>query len=321
MKRFLNILLPVLIVSALIVTGWWLVFVVGKGQFALFEPTGLVGMKEKNLLLFALGLSLIVVLPVFTMLVWFSIRYRETNRKAKYDPEWDKNNKLELLWWGIPIVIIVILSVVTWRTSHSLDPYRKLASKNSTIDVQVVALQWKWLFIYPEYGTASVNELAMPVDHPVSFRLTADAPMSAFWIPKLGTQIYSMNGMSSQLNLMANKTGTYTGYNSNINGEGYAKMQFKAVAMSEKDFTTWTKKGQQSSNMLTSQTYEKLAKPAEFNGTRQYMLMDDTLFDTIVMKYMNGHVSEQSGAETKTYNHDMNHMDGMNKANDGAVHD
>lgn len=295
MKRLIIVIAPVLVVSALIIVGWLLV---RQAQFDVFEPAGWVALQQKKLLIFAAILCLFVVVPVFTMLLWFAWRYREGNQKKHtYSPEWSKNTKLELLWWGIPIILIIVLGTVTWVTTHQLDPYKKITSKNKTIDVQVVALQWKWLFIYPQYGVASVNELAMPVDYPVSFRLTADAPMSSFWVPRLGSQIYSMNSMASQLNLIANQTGKFTGYNTNINGEGYADMKFWVSAMPKNEFDTWIKTGQASSNMLTLESYQKLAKPSKNIPTKRYMLMQNDLFDTIVMKYMDGKVSEKSGTK------------------------
>lgn len=304
MKRSITIIIPALIVSAMIVVGWLLV---RQAQFDVFEPAGWVALQQKNLLIFAAILCLIIVVPVFTMLLVFAWRYREGNNKAKYSPEWSKSNKLEMLWWGIPILIIIILGVVTWQTTHQLDPYKRIVSKNRTIDVQVVALQWKWLFIYPQYGVASVNELAMPVDYPVSFRLTADAPMSAFWVPRLGSQIYSMNSMASQLNLVANQAGVFDGYNTNINGEGYADMKFQVNALSKNDFDRWIKTSQRSTNMLTPESYEALVKPSKNIPTKRYMLMKNDLFDTIVMKYMHGKVSEKSG--TKMNHSQMNMRD------------
>lgn len=314
MKKIVRLLGPILVVSALIIVGWWLV---SNAHFAVFEPTGWVASQQKKILIFALILSAIVVTPVFIMLGLFAWKYREGNKKARYDPEWHKNTVLELLWWGIPVLIIVILSGVAWKTSHELDPYREIASKNSTIQVEVVALQWKWLFIYPELGVASVNQLAMPVNHPVSFRLTADAPMSAFWVPQLGSQIYSMNGMASQIHLLATKTGTFKGYNTNINGEGYAKMTFDTVSMSENDFSTWTKKAAASHKVLTTDTFDTLVAPSYVDSPTFYALKESDIFDTIVMKYMHGTMSESTKSATKksedtdASSHSMDGMEGM----------
>lgn len=320
MKKFLRLFGPIAVVSILIIVGWMLV---ANAHFVVLDPVGFVGSQQKKLLIFACILSALVVIPVFIMLFVISWKFREGNQKAAYDPEWGHNNRLELLWWGIPITIIVVLSIITWKTSHELDPYHTIESKNKTIDVQVVALQWKWLFIYPEYGTASINELAMPVDHPVRFRLTADAPMSAFWVPQLGSQIYSMNGMASQINLVANKTGTFEGYNTNINGPGYSSMTFQVKAMSTSDFATWTKQGSESAKTLDDKTFKDLIKPGVQKQPVQYKLADKDMFDMIVMKYMHGETSQRSGenspkkSEKSSNDHDdtkgmdMHDMKGM----------
>lgn len=296
MKKYRVIIAVALWVIALLF-GAWLLF---RGvNFPVLNPAGEVGMKQRDLMVVAVVMSAVVVIPVFTMLGLFAWRYRAGN-KAKYTPDWHQNNKLEALWWGIPIVIIAILSVITWQTSHSLDPYRPLVSSQKKIEVQVVALQWKWLFIYPELGVASVNELPVPVDVPIHFTLTADAPMSAFWVPSLGSQIYAMNGMSSQLNLIANRPGNYEGYTTNINGEGYAEMKFMTKATPRADFDAWVQSARQSPNMMDEMAYRELAKPGTATATA-YMLMDDQLYDTIVGKYM--------GHRSSAHNHDMSTME------------
>lgn len=306
MKRTLKIAMPICIVSAMIIVSW---FLISQANFAVFEPAGWVALQQKKLLLFALALSLVVVVPVFFLLFWFGWKYREGNAKAVYQPEWDKNNRLEILWWGVPVVIIIILSVITWKTSHELDPYQKIVSANKTIRVEVVALQWKWLFIYPDLNIATVNELAMPVNHPVSFRLSADAPMSGFWVPQLGSQIYSMNGMATQVNLVANKTGTFKGYNTNINGEGYAHMTFDTKSLPEPDFERWVNNAHKSSNVLTMQSLESLIKPSYVDAPVYYHLQDDTIFDAIVMKYMHGNTSETTGKKPSDKHKSEHHME------------
>lgn len=270
------------------------------------EPTGLIADEQRKLLYFTLGLSALVVVPVFTLLGLFAYKYRE-GRGAEHKPEQEGNYILEAVWWGIPIIIIVILAVVTWQTSHSLDPYKKIESDNPTISVQVVALQWKWLFIYPDYGIATVNHLPIPVDHPIHFTLAADAPMSAFWIPSLGSQVYSMNGMSSELNLIANKTGEYTGYNTNINGQGYAQMKFTTHVQSIEEFDEWTKRAAASDVRLTAATYEDLARPSVPDSTETYRLGEKNLYDTIVEKYMHAMPPTSSDGESATQHHHGGH--------------
>lgn len=281
-----------LIISAVIVAlfagGWWLLDGV---HVPVLMPSGEIANQQRDLFMLTVYLSAVVVIPVFVLLGWFAWQYREDNPKAKYQPEWSENKWLEIVWWGIPIVIIVALSIITYITSHSLDPYRPIESDKEAVSVQVVALQWKWLFIYPELGVATVNELTIPVDRPVHFTLSADAPMSAFWIPALGSQIYSMNAMSSQLNLIANYENTYKGYNTNINGEGYSKMVFDVHAVSEDKFEKWHTSHAASGHVLDQHHLAELTEPSIVSAPMYMRLDDDNLYNTIIMKYM-GHGSE-----------------------------
>ncbi len=275
----------VLVVVAATVSLW---FYLQNKTIPVLEPQGAVGLQERNLIIFTSLLSVIVVVPVFIMLGSFAWRYREGNNKARYTPDEDGNKWLETLWWGIPIVIIGILGTVTVISTHQLDPYKPLNSKVKPLNVQVVALQWKWLFIYPSQHVASLNELKIPTGTPVNFYITADAPMSAFWIPSLGTQVYAMTGMTSQVSLEADKAGTYRGTNSNINGKGYAGMHFNVDAISAKDFNLWTTTvaNERLKNTLDWSAYGALAKPTENNPTTYYQLTDDYLYDKVVNKYM-----------------------------------
>lgn len=290
MKRFRPLYLIVCTIIVLVLLGVWLVHGV---RFDVLSPSGAIAQQQKSLLLFALVLSAVVVIPVFTMLGLFAWKYREGG-KGKHTPEWSENSALEALWWGIPIIIIVVLAVVTWRTSHSLDPYRPIASSHQTIEVQVVALQWKWLFIYPDKHIATVNKLVVPEDTPVHFTITADAPMSAFWVPALGTQIYAMNGMSSQLNLIADHTGQFDGYTTNINGKGYSDMKFVVDARTQTDFDKWTTTTASSSAKMDIATYEQIARPSTMEQ-KEYALADSSLYDTIIYKYMPSYMMDDSG--------------------------
>lgn len=258
----------------------------GGLNFAVLNPMGEIGKKEKQLFIFTCLLSLVIVVPVFLMLFLIVHRYKEGNTKAKYSPDWDHNRFLEGLWWGIPCVIILILSVVTWTSSHQLDPSKAIESKAKPINIQVVALQWKWLFIYPDEKIASVNSFDFPVNTPVHFTLTADAPMNSFWIPNLGGQIYAMPGMSTQLNLMADKIGDYRGSSANISGTGFAGMDFVAKASSLKNYTEWKKTLQDTKIIMDQDVYNDLAKPSSDVKPVFYKLDDAYLYDKIVMKYM-----------------------------------
>ncbi len=273
-----------LVVLLLFGLGWWLLH---DKHIPVLMPSGEVGAQQRDLIVFTVLLAAVVVVPVFTLLTVFAMKYRADNKKAKYEPEWSESKTLEIIWWGIPILIIIVLSVVTWLTSHSLDPYRAIKSDKPALEVKVVALQWKWLFIYPEQGIATVNDLTVPVDRPVHFTLSADAPMSAFWIPDLGSQIYSMNAMSSQLNLIANRAGHYKGYNTNINGEGYAKMVFDVHAVSDDEFSAWTMEGHRGKS-LTEVSYQELARPSTPEKAMYYHLADKDIYDKVVAKYLHG---------------------------------
>lgn len=250
------------------------------------EPRGTIGEQQRKLIIFALGLSLIVVVPVYIMLFSFAWRYREGGKKkAKYSPNLAGNRWAEAVWWLIPGILITILSVVAWDSSHALDPYRPLDSNAKPLTIQVIALQWKWLFIYPAQHVASVNFFQFPVGTPLNFQVTADAPMNSFWIPQLGGQIYAMPGMSTQLHLMADRAGDYNGWSANISGDGFARMTFTARAGSQADFDAWLKRAKNSKRQLSMAAYDGLAKPGE-SPVVYYSSPQPYIYDRIVMKYL-----------------------------------
>lgn len=253
---------------------------------ALLQPAGIVAQEQRNLLLFAAGLSLFVIVPVFVLLGFILWRYRDGNVTAAYRPNWDGSKRLEIIWWGLPCIIILVLAVVTYRTSHSLDPYRSLSSTQKPLRVQVVALEWKWLFIYPDYNIASVNHLQVPINRPINFEITSDAPMNSFWIPQLGGQVYAMSGMTTKLHLQADKAGTYNGVSSNISGEGFAGMKFTVTADSDEAFEAWHQKAHRAPQALTMDVYNKLSEPTKNEPISLYSDVDDNMFNKTVMKYM-----------------------------------
>ncbi len=253
--------------------------------FALLNPKGAIGEAELALMVQATLFMLIVAVPVFVLLFFFAWKYRAGNKKAKYQPDWEHAKIDELIWWAIPFEIVLILGALTWSSTHELDPPRPIGEEAPLV-VQVVALDWKWLFIYPEQNTASVNYLAMPVDRPVRFEITADAPMNAFWIPQLGGMIYAMTGMSTTLNLVANEEGSYEGLSANYSGEGFSKMKFVAEAMSEEEFETWMLHNRTSSLFLDWQEYERLSEPGLIPAPKQYSGVQNGLYNTVVMQFM-----------------------------------
>ncbi len=261
---------------------------------AMFDPKGTIGLEERNLMIVAALLMLVVVIPVFVMTFVFAWRYRADNEKAEYTPTWDHDIRYELAWWAFPIAIIIVLAVITWQSSHALSPYRPIAGSVPPVPVDVVALDWKWLFIYPQQGIATVNMLKLPVDTPIAFHITADAPMNSFWIPSLGGQIYAMPGMSTQLHLMASATGTYEGLSANLSGNGFASMHFPAEVVSRAAFAAWAQGVRNATGTygaLTLPAYEALSTPSARYPETLYASIDPSLYGWIVMKYMSPNAS------------------------------
>jgi len=277
------------------------IFFITRGHtFAVLDPAGQIADKQRNLIYFALLLSLVVVIPVYVMLIGFAWKYRESNKSAKYTPDWDSNKVAETVWWIVPTILIVILSVVTWNSSHDLDPFKPLASDKKPITIQVVALQWKWLFIYPEQNIATVNMVKFPEKTPVKFEITADAPMNSFWIPQLGGQIYAMSGMSTHLNLEAAKIGTYRGSSANLSGRGFAGMNFTAQSTTETGFKDWVNGVKQSPNYLSPAMYDKIALPSENNSPSYYSGQSPRLYSEVIEKYMPAHDIATEYAQEKS---------------------
>ncbi len=250
------------------------------------QPRGPIAHKERNLIFIALGLCMIVVVPVYAMLFGFAWKYREGNTKAKYRPDFDHSRLFESVWWGVPIIIISILGVITWRSSQDLDPFKPISSVAPSIDIQVVSLQWRWLFIYPKQNIASLNYFQIPLNTPVNFEITSDAPMNSFWVPQLGGQIYAMSGMSTRLNLEANQPGKYYGSSANISGDGFADMHFVAEATSQKNFNSWVSAAQKTPTFLSSEAYSTLSKPSHDRATSYYYPVEPGLYGRVVAKYL-----------------------------------
>ncbi|WP_409420679.1 ubiquinol oxidase subunit II [Pseudaeromonas sp. ZJS20] len=255
-------------------------------DMALMDPKGAVGLEQRSLILTATGLMLIVVIPVFIMTVWFAWRYRAANKQATYAPKWAHSNKIELVVWLVPCIIILILGTITWRTSHSLDPHKPLASDKPALQIDVVALDWKWLFIYPAQGIATVNEIAIPVDVPVHFRITSATVMNSFFIPRLGSQVYAMAGMNNDLYLVANEAGTYKGIAANYSGHGFSGMKFATHAVSDADFAAWVDKVKQAPGHLDSTQYAELVKPSQNVPVTYFSSAKPGLYEEIIQTFM-----------------------------------
>lgn len=298
MKRKIIINIFTLVAGALVAG---LVLLIHGDVFAVLDPKGVIAAQQRDLIIVVTLLMMLVVIPVFGMTFFIAWKYRAGNTKARYQPDWDHNRWAEITWWGFPLLIITILSVIIWRSSHELDPSQAIASPVRPLTVEVVALQWKWLFIYPEQGVASVNYLQFPERRPIDFKITADAPMNSFWIPQLGGQIYAMPGMETQLHLMADHGGRYEGSSANLSGKGFADMRFIAESVKDDGFSKWVASAKAAGvPTLDNREYTALALPATTVKTSMYSAVDDGLYDRIIMKYM--HSTDESG-DTQTNQH------------------
>lgn len=255
-------------------------------QMVLFDSKGPIGEQEAFLLNMAFLLMLIVVIPVFVMVLWFSLRYRASNTRATYKPKWAHSTQIEWAIWFIPIAIIVVLSYLTWTSTYELDPYKPIESTVKPIHVEVVSMDWNWLFIYPDYDIAVLNELVFPVNAPISFRLTSASVMTSFFIPQLGSQIYVMAGMQTKLNLLANEQGVYHGQNQEFSGLGYEGMYFDAKAVSNDQFESWVQKIKQANDTLSQARFDQLAQPHLSYPVSYFSPVEKNLFDNLMGKYM-----------------------------------
>src|SRR3569623_1035631 len=255
----------------------------------LLFPQGTIALAERNLMLQALMFMLVVAVPVSGLIFFFACHYRAGNTTAKYTPDWAHSNLEELIWWAIPHEIDLILGALTWVSTHELDPRRALSSDKPLV-VEVEALDWKWLFIYPEQIIATLNYVEFPAGRPVEFRITADAPMNSFWIPSLGGQIYAMTGMVNELNLEAPEPGRFDGRSANYSGPGFKDMQFVAQADTQEDFDAWVKSVQGKYPELNDEAYATLAKPATSTPTSFGSVKGD-IFARILGKYMDSNAS------------------------------
>lgn len=254
-------------------------------EYALFDPKGPIGEQARDLIYISVGLMLIVVLPVLIMTVVIPWKFRQSNENAEYAPEWEHSNKIEAIVWGVPLLIIILLATVTYITSHSLDPRKPIPSDVEPMKIQVVAMDWKWLFIYPEERIATVNEIAIPVNRPVEFLITSDTVMNSFFIPRLGSQIYAMAGMENRLHLMASEEGVFRGVSANYSGFGFSGMRFKTIATSNQGYADWVSKVRQSPKQLTDEAYEELTHQTKDHPVEYFSLVNPLQFKNIIEKY------------------------------------
>ena len=263
----------------------------GCSKAVVLNPAGDVAAQQGQLVVTATLLMLIIIVPVIALTFFFAWKYRQSNTEAEYDPEWHHSTTLELVIWTVPLLIIIALGALTWIGTHKLDPYRPLDRIDAQrpldpnvkpLEVQVVAMDWKWLFFYPEQGIATVNELAAPVDRPILFKLTATSTMNAFYVPDLAGMIYAMPGMQTELNAVINKPGVFNGMSSHYSGAGFSGMTFKFHGLSHGDFDQWVQKAKTEGKPLDKSTYLNLAKPSERDPVQRFASVEDGLYDKVL---------------------------------------
>jgi cytochrome o ubiquinol oxidase subunit II len=281
MKKSYKFLIASLLLIAIIAAS---IVYIKSHNIPVLEPKGFIGVKEKDLIITASLLMLIVVIPVYIFAFYFSWKYKEGSN-AKHTPDWEHNTIAEVCWWGVPFVIITCLAVITWKSSFELSPFKEIASDKKAVRIQAIALQYKWLFLYPDEGVATINYIKFPVNTPLKFEITADAPMNSFWIPQLGGQIYAMPAMRSSLNLIASETGSFRGLSANISGTGFAGMMFEAISTTADDYSSWISQARSQSSFSLND-YQNLVKVSENLPKSEYALGKKDLFDFILMKYM-----------------------------------
>jgi cytochrome o ubiquinol oxidase subunit II len=246
------------------------------------QPEGPIGAADAKILFNALGIMLAIVVPTIVAALAIAWWFRASNTRARYLPDWVFSGRIELLTWGIPLLVILFLGGVIWLGAHELDPYKPIASQNKPIEVQVVSLDWKWLFIYPDHGIASVNELVVPAGVPVHFSLTSSSVMNMFFVPRLGSMIATMNGMVTQLYLQADQAGEYYGQSAQFSGDGFSDMHFVLRAVPQDEFARWVATAQQAGPGLDRASYIDVSKPSQNVKPFTYRAVDPTLFNAIV---------------------------------------
>jgi cytochrome o ubiquinol oxidase subunit 2 len=246
------------------------------------DPQGPIGKAELIILCDAAAVMLPVVIPVILLTVWFAWWFRADNVRARYRPEWEYSGRIEMIVWSIPTLVIIFLGGIAWIGSHDLDPPRPIDSAVAPLEIDVVSLDWKWLFLYRHENIASINQLVVPVGTPLRFRLTSASVMNSFFVPQLGSQIYTMTGMATRLNLQADRAGTYQGLSAQFSGDGFSDMRFQLVAVSADQFTAWLESARTSGRALDMAAYRALAHPSTAVAPITFGHVEPNLFETVL---------------------------------------
>jgi cytochrome o ubiquinol oxidase subunit 2 len=262
------------------------------------DPKGPVGLAERTILLNALAIMLAIVVPVIVATLAFAWWYRASNTKARYLPTFAYSGRIELIVWSIPALVVFFLGGIAWIGSHDLDPAQPLVSRHEPLEVQVVALDWKWLFIYPHAGVASVNRLVVPEGVPLRLNITSASVLNVFFVPQLGSEIYAMNGMRTQLNLLADHAGVYHGVAAHFSGDGFSDMGFEVRSVSESQFDSWARSAQAEGAPLDASAYRLLLRQSQKVTPYTYRAVEAGLFEAILsQKLPPGEGPEVTSAE------------------------
>jgi cytochrome o ubiquinol oxidase subunit II len=245
------------------------------------DPHGPVGKAERVILYDATAIMLAVVIPVIILTLVFAWWFRSKNARARYRPDWEYSGRIEMIIWSIPALVILFLGGIAYTGSHDLDPPVSLSPSKTPLEIEVISLDWRWLFIYPRQGIASLNRLVVPAGVPLKFRLTSTTVMNSFFVPQLGSQIYAMPNMVTQLNLEADAPGTFDGLSAQFSGDGFSDMRFELLATDAETFDAWVAEIKVQGGVLDARAFEVLEKPAKAKGTQTFAQVTEALFDTI----------------------------------------
>ena len=263
----------------------------------ILDPQGPIGAAEKTILIDSLGIMLAIVLPTIVAIFAFAFWLRASNTRASYLPNWKYSGRIELVVWSVPALTVILLGGVAWLGAHHLDPPKPIEGPSEPLTIQAVSLDWKWLFIYPDHKVATINTLTVPAGVPLQFQLTSASVMNAFFIPELGSMIYTMNGMATRLNLRADATGTFQGLSAQFSGDGFADMHFDVHVVSPEQFSKWAQDASNAGKSLDERSYQQIAKPSMKNEPEIYRLADPDIFASVVSQKLPPSPGMQAGVK------------------------
>jgi cytochrome o ubiquinol oxidase subunit 2 len=263
----------------------------------ILDPQGPIGAAEKTILIDSVGIMLAIVLPTIAAIFAFAFWFRASNTKAFHWPDWEYSGRIELVVWAIPALTVILLGGVAWIGAHQLDPARAIEGPDKPLTIQVVSLDWKWLFIFPDQKVATINTLTVPAGVPLHFELTSSSVMNVFFIPQFGSMIYTMNGMATRLNLRADTPGTFQGLSAHFSGDGFSDMHFDVHVVPSEQFSKWAQDASGAEKALDQRSYEEIARPSMKSEQAIYRLGDPNLFNSIVMQKLPPSQGMQAGVK------------------------